>query len=445
MLLLNVVLIVILVALNGFFVATEFAVVASRRTRVEAMVLEGNQTAELVMSWLENPQARDRLIAAAQLGITIVSLALGSVGEKTFEAIIDPLFNDVTLPGYLQFFASILPGLPLVLSLTITTSLHVVLGEQVPKVAVLHYPERLAVLVARPMYWFSQMFKGFVNLLDWATRMVLRLVGLKTDGSHTMTYTVEELKSILSESETGGVITTPGREMLHAVLNFGELVVRQVMIPRTEIEAIPADAKFEEVMERVRHSSVTKFPVYEESLDQIVGVVHLKRILALLDTSECQKVTARDLARNPIFVPEALPVNTLLHRFRTYRQHIAIVLDEFGGTAGLVTLEDLMEEIVGEVSDPFDPRMSEIETLEDGSYLVHGLVLIEDVNARFGLDLRDPAYDTIAGFMLGQLGRIPEVGDVVELQGVSLKVEQMDALRVERISLRRAKRAGSEG
>ena len=341
-------LILLLVMLNAFFVSVEFAAVASRRTRIEVLAESGVHSAAIVKTWLENPAARDRLIAASQLGITLVSLALGAVGENTFEALLAPLFENLALPAYLQRLVPLMAALPLFLSLVIVTSLHVVFGEQVPKVATLHDPERFALLAARPMRIFSVVFKWFVDILDWATRQVLSLIGLRMVGEHLTVYTVEEIKQILSESEEGGVIRTPEREMLDAIFDLGSLVVRQVMIPRTEILAVEADTPLQEIIQLTSQSTYTKFPVYEDSPDQILGIVHVKDLIRALQSPDCESCTARTLAREPIFVPETISVNSLLQQFRDNRQHIAIVLDEFGGTAGLVTLEDLLEEIVGE-------------------------------------------------------------------------------------------------
>ncbi len=237
----NFLLILLLVGLNAFFVSVEFASVASRRARIELLAEDGNQAANIVKGWIENPKARDRIIAASQLGITIVSLALGAVGENTFEALLTPFFNQISLAPSLQRLTSLLAALPLVLSLLIITSIHVVLGEQVPKVATLHQPERIALLSAQPMNAFTTIFKWFIDVLDWATRQILRLFGLQLKGEHSLIYTVDELKQMISESEEGGVLEPPEREMLESVFDFGELLVRQVMVPRTEVIAIEAD------------------------------------------------------------------------------------------------------------------------------------------------------------------------------------------------------------
>jgi len=430
-------LILILVALNGFFVSVEFAAVTSRRARIDLLADSGNYSAKIVKTWLENPAARDRLIAASQLGITLVSLALGAVGENTFEEILTPLFGHPNLQGAVQWLSPILAALPLIISLVIVTSLHVVLGEQVPKVAALHNPERFALVAARPMRVFYVVFKWFIDVLDWATRQVLSLIGLRMMGEHLTVYTVEEIKHILSESEEGGVIQAPAREMLDAIFDLRDLVVRQVMIPRTEIIALDSETPLPEIIQITTQSKYTKFPIYEENLDQILGILHVKDLLRAMQSPDSESCTARTLAREPIFVPETISIDTLLQQFRDNRQHIAIVLDEFGGTAGLVTLEDLLEEIVGEVSDPFDSTSPEIQSLPDGSILIDGLTLIEEVNEHLGLTLDDPNYDTIAGYFLGRLGRIPRAGDVVETEEVRLRAESMDGLRIAQLSLRR--------
>ncbi|MGD9091643.1 MAG: hemolysin family protein [Anaerolineales bacterium] len=430
------ILILVLVALNGFFVCVEFAVVASRRTRIDLLAVEGNTSARIVKGWLESPAARDRLIAAAQLGITIVSLALGAVGENTFETLMAPLLHNLELPINLQFLAPVIAALPLIISLLIVTSLHVVLGEQVPKVAALHTPERFALLFAQPMRAFNLIFRWFIDLLDWATRQILRLVGLQMTGEHLTVYTVDELRKIFDESEDGGIIKTTERDMLDAVFDLNHLLVRQVMIPRTEIIAVEADTPLDEIIRTVTHSKYTKLPVYEDSLDQVLGIVHVKDMLEMMLSPACGECVARDISRETIFVPETTSVSYLLQQFRDCRQHIAIVLDEYGGTAGLVTLEDLLEEIVGEVSDPFDTPTPEIQEMPDGSTLIDGLVLIEEVNETLELELEDPNYDTIAGYILGRLGRIAKPGDVVEDDGVRLKVVSLDGMRIARVSLK---------
>jgi len=222
--------------------------------------------------------------------------------------------------------------------------------------------------------------------------------------------------------------------MLHAVFDFGDLLVRQVMIPRTEMIAVPADARVPDILDLAAQNPYTKFPVYGDNLDQILGIVHLKDLIPGIRNDENNSRSARDLMRDALFIPETARVSTLLHFFRIHRRHITIVLDEYGGTAGIVTLEDLLEEIVGEVNNPFDHQQDILPQL-DGSSLIDGLTLIEEVNEHFNLSLKDPHYDTIAGYMLGKLERLAQVGDVVVTDGVRLRVEDLDGFRISKISI----------
>jgi CBS domain containing-hemolysin-like protein len=434
----NFLLILVLVALNGFFVAAEFAVITARKTRIRLQANQGNPAAKLVLTWLDNPQARDKLIAAAQLGITIVSLALGAVGENTFEILLDPVFHSLEIPVQWSRIEPLLTALPLVISLIIVTSLHVVLGEQVPKVAALKAPEQFALIVATPMKWFSAIFIWFVDILDWATRSILGLVGVKSSGgSHSVIYTVDELKEILAESEQLGTIESPQLEMLDAVFNFNQLLVRQVMIPRTEIIAIPAGTSLDESINIAVNTRFTKFPVYEGDLDNISGIVNIKDLLRAKQNDSDGNQTSEKLARESVFVPESSSVRTLLNLFQKHRRHIAIVLDEYGGTAGLITLEDLLEEIVGEIDDPFDDEGPEIQRVNQSTVLVYGLAAIEDVNETLGTTFQDQNYDTIAGYFLGHLDHIPEIGEEINLTGgIQLQVVEMDGMRISKIQIR---------
>jgi putative hemolysin len=434
----NVILIFVLIALNGFFTSVEFAAVASRRARLDVLADPKSRATRLVHAWLDQPAIRNRLIAATQLGITAVSLLLGAVGENTFQLALEPYFKEVQMPGWLSFLQTIIPAVPLVISLVVVTSLHVVLGEQVPKVAVLRAPERFALKAAPIMAAFSSVFKWFVNLLDWATHRVLQSMGIPASDAHASVYTLEELREMVAGPEVAAAIQQPEREMLSAVIDFSELVVRQVAIPRTEIIAVEASAPLSEVLSTAIKNDVTKMPVYEGNLDQVIGIIHLRDLMGAVHEGKSDSATARSLAREALFVPETISVNDLLRELRDRHSHIAIVLDEFGGTAGLVTLEDLLEEIIGVVQGPFDASPPPIQPLADGSALVDGMTLIEEINAHFGLELSDPNYDTIAGYILGKLGRIAQVGDVVEdhEHNILLRVKSMDHLRIDQVELR---------
>ncbi len=423
--------VLVLVLANGFFVAAEFALVSVRRTRIAELVAKGNQAAKWAQKALENP---DQVIAATQLGITLASLGLGWVGEPALSHLLEPLIQ--LFPGEIQ--SEVSHSISAGLAFAIITFLHVVVGELAPKSIALQNPEDTSLWVARPTLWTEWIFKPFIWALNGTGNWLLKLFGVEPAAGHELVHSVEELKMIVSASAEVGVVKDEEREMLHAVFDFGELLVRQVMIPRTEILGFEADMNLDQSIEVATHSTFTKFPVYDDNLDDILGVVHIKDLLRAEHDPERKSCLARDLIREAYFVPENVPVRRVLKEFRDRRQHIAIVMDEFGGTAGLVTLEDLMEEIVGEVSDPFDIAQPEIQKHPDGSVTLDGLALIEEVNDALGLNFVEPHYDTIAGFILGKLGRIPEVGEAIEIDGLSFQIESMDGMRIEKISLSRS-------
>ncbi len=419
---------VLCVFTNGFFVAAEFALVSVRRTRVAEMVAQGVPGAKWVQKAIENP---DRVIAATQLGITISSLALGWMGEPALSGLITPLVE--LFPAAVQ--SEVSHSISATIAFSLITFLHVVVGELAPKSIALQDPEQTSLVIAQPTLWMEWIFKPAIWLLNGTGNILLRWVGVTPASGHELAHSVEELKMLVTASTEEGVMQEEESEMLHAIFDFGEMLVRQVMVPRTEIVAVEADLPLNNVIEIATQTMHTKFPVYDDSLDQILGVLHVKELLRTIQNPECTACTARELTREALFVPEAIPVNELLRQFRNRRTHIAIVLDEYGGTAGLITLEDLLEEIVGEVSDPFDEDHPEIQTLPDGTSLIEGMTLIEEVNEELGLALEDPNYDTIAGYMLGKLGRIARLGDVVENERLRLRVEEMDGMRIARVSL----------
>jgi CBS domain containing-hemolysin-like protein len=418
----------VLVLANAFFVAAEFSLVSVRRTRIAELVAQGSESAHAVQEAISKP---DQVIAATQLGITLSSLGLGWLGEPAVAHLLEPLL--LMLPIELR------PGVAFTISaataFALITFLHVVVGELAPKSIALQNPENTALFVARPTLWTEKLFKPAIWLLNGAGNLLLRAIKVRPAEGHQLVHSVEELKMLVTASAQGGVVEAEEREMLHAVFDFGSLVVRQVMIPRTEIVAVEADKPLPEIINLVSESTYTKFPVYDDSLDQILGIVHVKDLLNAMQRSDFDELTARTFVRPALFLPDAISVSAVLRRFRDERQHIAIALDEFGGTSGLITLEDLLEEIVGEVSDPFDQTRPEFQTLPDGSILVDGLALIEDVNSHLGLNLHDPNYDTIAGYVLGRLGRMAKEKDVVEGDQVRLRVEAMDGLRIARLAI----------
>lgn len=429
----------LLIAINGFFVGMELAVVRSRRGQLEDMGDPGRRALRLLRGWLEDPQARSRMLAVSQLGVVLCTLTLGVLGVETLTGWLLPLLERIPLNGFWVFLAQVWPGLSVLAALLVVTGFYVVLAQQLPSAVALKDPERFAASGSGGVQVFGFLLGGFNALLEGVTRFILKMAGLPTDISHSFVYSLDEIRQMVTGPETEGVIEEPEREMLSAVLDFSELVVRQVSTPRTEIIAVPVDTTIEQALRLSVEHAVTKLPVYEDDLDEIIGVVHLRDLVSELQEGRAQQTVLKDLAREPFFVPDSLSVRNLLRQFRDKRVHIAIVLDEFGGTSGLITLEDLMEEIVGDVQGPFDEGTSEIEKLPDGSFMLDGLLLIEDVNDHFDLALSDPNYDTIAGYVLGKLDRIPQVGDVIEDRElkVSIRVDEMDGKRIERLSLKR--------
>jgi len=415
---------------NAFFVIAEYALVTVRKTRLEELDQQGNRAARWAKRALSDPV---RLIATVQLGVTLSGLALGWIGEPALADLLDQFLGNF-LPSVEKRLASSLAS---GIAFGLITFLLVVFGELVPKAVALRYADQAALALAAPLVYLQKVFQPFVWILNGSANFLLKFLGIRAGNQQENALSVEELRMMIAASTEQGVFQEEQGEMVEAILDLGQQLVRQVMIPRTEMVAVEAETTLPQIIQLTSESGYTKFPVYDDSLDQIIGVVHLKDLLPAMLSPERQSMTARMLAREALFVPETLTVRDLLKRFRTARQHIAIVMDEFGGTGGLVTLEDLVEEIVGEVSDPFDRTAPAFIVQPDGSILIDGMTLIEDVNERLGLDLSDPHYDTIAGFVLGKLGRIPQVNDTVESNGVRIRVDAMDGLRIARLVLER--------
>ncbi|NIM95142.1 MAG: DUF21 domain-containing protein [Anaerolineales bacterium] len=419
--------VILLVLANGFFVAAEFALVSVRKTRIAELIAQGNTRAKWVKRVIEDP---DRFIAATQLGITLASLGLGWIGEPALSRFLLPVIQIFPPELEEQVSHSLAAGI----SFAIITFLHVVVGELAPKSIALQSSERTSLIVAQPTAWAEWIFRPAIWLLNGSGNAFLRMLGFENPSAHELVHSPEELKMLASASAETGMVKDSEEEMLHGVLEFGDMLVRQVMVPRTEMVAIPADASLEAAIEVAIQHNFTKLPVYEESMDNVVGVLHLNDLVRALHGENHDENIARDLMREAIFIPETTQLYNLLNQFRNRRQHIAIVLDEYAGTAGVVTLEDVLEEIVGEVSDPFDDE-PEIKPLPDGSSSIDGLTLITEVNTHFNLELSDQNYDTIAGFILGRLGRMARVGDTVYVDGIELRVIAMDGLRIARVSL----------
>lgn len=440
-----------LVLLNAFFVAAEFSLVSVRRSRIETLIEEGNATAKVVGSAIGS---LDRYIAATQLGITIASLGLGWVGEPALGHLVEPAIEAVLEPvlhllpeGASEAISGAAIGGAI--AFLIITTLHVVVGELVPKSIALQKPEQTALWIARPTAWATSLFHWPIQVLNGTGNALLRLLGFeRTEGHPALVSSVEELRILVHSSEELGVLDGDERDIIDAVFNIRNLLTRQVMVPRTEIYMVSADDSLSELVRHAIETPYTKFPIYDQDADHIIGIVYVKDLVQALASGDDQQ-TARALAAEPLFVPESLPVVNLLQLLREQGKHIAIVHDEFGGTEGMVTLDDVLGKIVGELPDRYEyDQLHAPEAVQQGDrYLVNGLMLIEDFNEEFGLNLSDENYNTIGGYVMGRLERIPQVGDAVEAEGASLRVEQMDELRIAllRVTLTRPARNEETG
>jgi CBS domain containing-hemolysin-like protein len=421
--------VIILVLINGFFVAAEFSLVSVRKTRIAERVARGDTGAKAVQRAIEDP---DRFIAATQLGITLASLGLGWIGEPAISHLIEPLF--AWLPGEIAGVAAHIAAAS-ILAFVLITGMHVIIGELMPKSIALEQAERTALLVARPTLWVEHLFRPFIWALNGTGNFLLRVLGFKHANEKEHLHSVEELRMLVDASEEGGVIEARESEMLHAVFDFGAMTAHQMMVPRTELITLDVDTPIGEVCDFAAQRHHTRYPVYENDLDHVVGILHVKDLVPAMRLPPDQQPGLRQLMREPLFVPDTIGVNNLLARFRQRKQHIAILLDEYGGTAGIVTLQDIMDELVGEVSDVFGPDEPEVQKLPDGRMRLDGLMLLTDFNDLFALDLKDPNYETIAGYILGKLDRIPRAGDELDVlvndhEALRLRVDVMDGKRI---------------
>jgi CBS domain containing-hemolysin-like protein len=429
----------LLVGLNGFFVAAEFSLVSVRRTRIEQLVADGNVLARVVARAMDDP---NRFISAAQLGITMASLGLGWVGEPALARLLEPLL-DSFLPHRIAFFTG--HGVAVFIAFTIITLLHLVIGEQVPKMLALQRSEGTILATAQITELVAVVFRPFIAVVYWSTEAVLRPLGLRYEGEKHLVYTVEELEMLVTASAEGGQLDESEQEMIKRVFNFADLTAHQVMVPRTEIIGVPATMTQEELSDLIAREGRARYPVYNSTLDDIVGVVHVKDVFrALRRRPPSEPFDVRRITREALTVPESLTIDELLAMMKARRTHMAIVIDEYGGTAGLITLEDLFEAIIGEVQDEFERPETDIEVLPDGSARVSGLVLISEFNRRLETKIEDSNFDTIGGFVFGRLGRKPELGDEVQSDGLLFRVDALDGLRIARLRVERGSGAAAE-
>jgi CBS domain containing-hemolysin-like protein len=416
-----------LVVANGFFVAAEFAIVTVRKTRIDQLIAEGVGRAVGVRDAITSP---DRFIAATQVGITMTSLGLGWLGEPAVARTIEPALAYLPADWARAGAHSIAFGI----SFAFITSLHVVCGELAPKTIALQHAEKTALLVTGPTRVFMRALWPFIALLNGLGTRLVRLLGLRPPSGHSMVHSEEELKMLVTASQEAGVLEEDEEQMLHRVFGFGDLTAGHVMVPRTEMNGTKADATLPQLIAQVARQPHAWLPVFGEGMDDIVGFLHVEDLFPAL-TAPAEDFRVTDYLREAITVPETLKADDVLEEMKRHGTHHAVVIDEYGGTAGLVTFEGLMERIVGEVGSEFSAGRTRISVLPDGSAMVDGLALTTDVNEQFALHIDEDVYTTVGGFVLGQLGRRARLGDRVEIEGRVLRVEALDGLRVARVYL----------
>jgi putative hemolysin len=406
-----------LILLNAFFVAAEYGLVTARRTRIQELEAEGQRSARAVLRITESPP---RFIAAMQLGVTLTSLAIGAVGESVLASVFDPIMATV---------------IAVILAFLIITYLHVVIGELVPKGVALKYSERTALAVSTPVRGFFVLFGPLIWILQRSTEVILRGLGLEPPGAEGDVHSEAELKILLDRSKEHGEIQAEEQEMLYKVFDFADKEAADVMVPRPDVVALSIDLPPEEALQAVMESPFTRYPVYRGSLDSIVGVLHVRNLFSALMDRGIAEVEIEQLLRDVYVVPETKDLASLLAEFRAKNQHMAVVLDEYGAMQGIVTLEDLLEEIVGEIEDEFDLPDESIERIDDSTVRIHGTFPIDDFNEQFATDLPLEDYHTVGGYVFGQLGRAPELGDTIEHEPVCFEVSEVEGTRILRLTV----------
>lgn len=409
-----------MVAVNALYVAAEFAAVGSRRSRVQQAAENGDSAAATLLTILRDPKRLDTYVAACQIGITLSSLVAGAYGQSQLTPLFTPALGAVGGPVVATIIVLIL-----------ITALQVVLGELLPKTVALRYPERLAIATLRPMQFSLLLFRPLIALFNGTAFALMRAWKLRADHSHAHVHSPEELQGLYRESAAGGLIDSAEREMLAGVLNVEDRVVREIMTPRTKLVTVPAALTAREALLRLANSAYSRFPATGENSDDVVGVLHLRRLFLAAETQPDARVA--DIMRSPLIVADSMAVPDLWRRLREASRHSAVVVDEYGGVAGMVTLEDALEEIFGEMQDEFDQEEEPVN-VQGARVTVRGDVLVEALNDRFDLELPTEEVDTVSGLVWHELGRLPMVGDEVGVEDVVFRVEAMDRRAVQRVT-----------
>ncbi|MCY9285384.1 hemolysin family protein [Bacillus licheniformis] len=412
-----------LIAFTGFFVAVEFAIVKVRRTKIDQLIIQkkkGALAAKEVTSHL------DEYLSACQLGITVTALGLGWLGEPTMQTLLHPLFSKI---GLNESITHILSFLAAFLSVTY---LNVVVGELAPKTIAIQKAETVTLLFAQPMIWFYRIMFPFIWLLNHSARMITSLFGLKPTGEHELAYSEEELRTLLSESYRSGEINQNELKYVNNIFKFDERTAKEIMVPRNEMTVLSLDDSLKKAKQLIKETKHTRFPVMEEDKDHITGMINIKELLLaeLAGEFSLETKSLKPYIHPVIHVIETIPVYQLFVKMQKEHTHMAILVDEYGGTSGLVTVEDIVEEIVGDIRDEFDTEeVSAVQKLEDDHYILNAKVLVSDVNDLLGIHLSDEEIDTIGGWMLTQ-NIESKPGTTIESEGYRFKAKEMDGHRI---------------
>jgi putative hemolysin len=420
---------VFLTFLEGFFVAAEIALVSVRRTRIDQLVEEGSGAARRVRRLIDDP---GRFLAVAQLGLTFIGFFASAFAAVSLVANLSSL-----LIGF-GMEASTADNISLLIVTIILALFTIVFAELIPKSIALASPERFALVLSRPIDLLARLLGPIVTVLNGITRWVARSIGV--DMNQDASISADELRLIVERGGEQGVLEAEEEQMINAVIELGDRRVHEVMVPRVAIAALPADASLDQAVDLVVDVGHSRIPIYHDSIDEIVGILYAKDLLPYLKPDAAPRPALRKLLRPPVLVPESMTVDDLLHEFQRRKVHIAIVLDEYGGTAGLVTIEDLLEEIVGEIQDEYDVEEPIVERLSDHEARVDGRADVDELLELFDLDLKledADEYDTVGGLMYHRIGGVPAPGDTVDVDGLQLKVETTDGRRVGKVLVTR--------
>ncbi len=427
-------LVLLLVVANGFFVAVEFALVSVRRSRIESLAANGKMGARSVLRALDH---LDEMLSASQFGITIASLALGAVGESTLGHLLEPLFVRVMPASAAPWVAH---SIAIAISLSIITYLHLVLGEYAPKAFAIEKAEAIALATARSMEIFYKTFKPFIWFINVSGTKFLKLFGVNFRPGHHAAYTEDEIRYLIKTSHESGHLQREEKDMIYNVFEFSELTARQVMIPRTEVTTLEDTASLEAVVDEFKSTGYSRLPVYHESFDDIVGILHGKDVMPfLLDKKLANTFELAKAMRPPAFIPDTMKLADVLQQMKRDRTHLAVVIDEHSGVEGILTLEDLLEELVGEIEDEHDDALTEqLNQHGDGVFIIDGSLPVHEANRKFDLNLPEASdYTTVAGFLLWRAGRMLAAQDVIEHENLRFTIESVVRRRVARVKMER--------